>query len=155
MRDHLFPLLILLMTASAALAEIPDCLSDEVRILAPDGSERARYMVSIADEPAERDRGLMFVEHMPAGEGMLFLFEEPSEVGFWMRNTLIPLDLLFIEGSGRVARVHADAVPHDETPIWSGSPVNRVLEINAGETGRNGVMPGDLVDGPHASNVCP
>jgi len=154
MRDRLFPLLILLMTSSAALAEIPNCLSDGVRILAPDGSERTRYLVSIADDPAERERGLMFVEHMPADEGMLFLFEESSEVGFWMRNTLISLDLVFIEETGRVVGVHADAVPHDETPIWSGSPVTGVLEINAGEAVRHGIAPGDSVSAPRLTTPC-
>lgn len=107
----------MILTAPVAAAQTPDCSPGEVIITAPDGAERSRYRVDVADEPAERERGLMFVEELPAGEGMLFVYDAPSEVGFWMRNTLIPLDLIFIEETGRIVRVHADAIPHDETPI--------------------------------------
>lgn len=141
-------LLIFLICAGPVLAESPDCLPEEVAIVSPDGSERARYSVKIADDPEERSRGLMFVEHLPADEGMLFLFEHAGEVGFWMKNTLIPLDLIFIEETGRVSRVHNDAVPHDETPIRSGGPVSGVLEINAGEADLRLISVGDAVTSP-------
>lgn len=154
MRYRLLPLLTLLLTPQISAAELYDCPSDEVRVIAPDGTERARYRVSVADEPAERERGLMFLEELPADEGMLFLFETPGEAGFWMRNTLIPLDLLFIDEAGRIVRVHPDAVPHDETPIWSGSPVIGALEINAGEAARNRIVPGDLVGSPYFPSFC-
>lgn len=154
MRHRLLPLLTLLLTPQISAAELYDCPSDEVRVIAPDGTERARYRVSVADEPAERERGLMFLEELPANEGMLFLFEAPGEAGFWMRNTLIPLDLLFIDEAGRIVRVHPDAVPHDETPIRSRSPVIGALEINAGEAGRNGIVPGDLIGSPYFPSVC-
>ena len=154
MRNRLLSLLILLLAPQGAAAELFDCPSDQVRVIAPDGTERARYQVSVADEPSERERGLMFVEELPRGEGMLFLFEAPGEAGFWMRNTLIPLDLLFIDETGRIVRVHPDAIPHDETPIWSGSPVIGALEINAGEAGRNGIAPGDLIGSPYFPSFC-
>jgi uncharacterized membrane protein (UPF0127 family) len=147
-------LLIFLICAGPVLAESPDCLPVEVAILSPDGSEKARYRVRIADKPDERERGLMFVEHLPADEGMLFLFDRPAEVEFWMRNTLIPLDLIFIEETGRVSRVHKGAVPHDETPIRSGGPVTGVLEVNAGEADRNGFSSGDVVVLPHFDARC-
>lgn len=148
------PLLTFLICAGPALAEIPDCIPEEVAILSPDGSERARYSVKIADDPEERARGLMFVEHLPGDEGMLFLFERPGEVGFWMRNTLIPLDLIFIDKTGHVSRVHKDAIPHDETPIRSGGPVTGVLEVNAGDTDRNGISSGDVVFSPYFDTRC-
>lgn len=154
MRARLLPLLICLMSPSFAMAELVDCPSNELRVLAPDGAERTRFLVRIADDPEERERGLMFVEGMPEDEGMLFLFEEPSEVGFWMRNTLIPLDLVFIDKTGQIVRVHPGAVPHDETPIWSGSPVIGVLEINAGQAGAHGILPGDLAGSPYFSTMC-
>jgi hypothetical protein len=154
MRDRFLSLLILLLTPQGAAAELYGCLSDEVRIIAPDGTERARYGVSVADEPTERERGLMFVEQLPKDQGMLFLFDQPAEVGFWMRNTLIPLDLLFIDQAGLIVRVHPDAIPHDETPIWSGGAVTGVLEVNAGEAVRNGIVPGDLAGSPFFLNGC-
>ncbi len=63
---------------------------------------------------------------------MLFVYEEPQPVAFWMRNTLIPLDMLFFDGSGRLERIHSNAVPHDETPIPGGNDIRYVLEINGG-----------------------
>lgn len=154
MRSLLLTLLILSLSATPALAELFDCPSGEVRLLAPNGEERARYLVRVAQTPEARERGLMFVEEMPADEGMLFLFDEPSEVGFWMRNTLIPLDLIFIEATGRIVRIHPDAVPHDETPIWSGSEVTGVLELNGGAAGRAGAAAGDTVGSPFFAALC-
>jgi uncharacterized membrane protein (UPF0127 family) len=154
MRHLLLPLLILTLAGTPALAELSDCPSGGVRLLAPNGEERARYRVRVARTPQERERGLMFVEEMPADEGMLFLFDEPSEVGFWMRDTLIPLDLIFIEATGRIVRIHPDAIPHDETPIWSGSAVTGVLELNGGAAGRAGAVPGDMVSSPFFAALC-
>jgi len=124
-------------------AETVDCPTAEVIIMAPDGVERVRFTVHVADTPETRAQGLMFVEGMPQTEGMLLLFDEVGEVGFWMKNTLIPLDMLFIDPTGRVATLHEGAIPHDETPIWSVAAVNTVLEINAGEVARVGILPGD------------
>jgi len=154
MRTRLLCLLTLLLAPQGAAAELFDCRSYEVRIIAPDETERARYRVSVADEPSERERGLMFVEELPRGEGMLFLFEAPGEAGFWMRNTLIPLDLVFIDETGRIVRVHPDAIPHDETPIWSGLPVTAVLEVNAGEAARHGISVGDIAASPFFPDGC-
>jgi uncharacterized protein len=154
MRVRFLSMLIVFLIPSFALAELPDCPPDELRILAPDGSERVRYRVNIADSPEKRERGLMFVEGMPEDEGMVFLFEKPAEVGFWMRNTLIPLDLIFIDRTGRVVKVHPDAIPHDETLIWSDSPVVGVLEVNGGQAGLHGVVPGDLAGSPYFPAMC-
>lgn len=102
----------------------------------------ARFHVEIADTVAERNRGLMFRESMPSAGGMLFVYEQPQDVAFWMKNTLIPLDMIFADGTGRVMRVHADAVPGDLTPIPGGSDIQFVLEINAGMAKRLGITEG-------------
>ena len=104
---------------------------------------RARFRVEVADSPEEQARGLMFVEAMPRGEGMLFAYESARAVSFWMLNTLIPLDMLFISPQGVVTRVHENAVPGDETPIPGGDGVQFVLEINGGLADALGIESGD------------
>ncbi|MCV2864688.1 DUF192 domain-containing protein [Defluviimonas sp. WL0075] len=124
-------------SASAAFA---GC-SDDVAELRWDGGS-ARFRVEIADSPEERARGLMYRESMSSGAGMLFVFDRPREVGFWMKNTLIPLDMLFVEPDGRVAKVHENAIPHDETLIPGGANIAYVLEINGGLARRLGISEG-------------
>jgi uncharacterized membrane protein (UPF0127 family) len=74
----------------------------------------------------------MFRESLPQFSGMLFVYETPQPVAFWMRNTLIPLDMLFFDPAGRLTRIESDATPLDETPIPGGDNVRYVLEINGG-----------------------
>lgn len=104
---------------------------------------RARFRVAVADTPESQARGLMFVEDLPSSEGMLFAYDAPRAVSFWMRNTLVPLDMLFLSPDGVVTRVHENAVPGDETPIPGGDGVQYVLEINGGLASRLGIEPGD------------
>lgn len=101
-----------------------------------------RYRVELATTEAERQRGLMHRRSLARDAGMLFLWPQPRSVAFWMRNTLIPLDMIFIDARGRVTRVHARARPLDETPIPGGQNVLAVLEINGGEAARAGIRPG-------------
>jgi uncharacterized membrane protein (UPF0127 family) len=98
-----------------------------------------RFQVEVADDEVERARGLMFRESMPEFSGMLFIYEEPQPVAFWMRNTLIPLDMLFFDGTGTLRRVHSNAVPLDETPIPGGNDIRYVLEINGGLAAELGI----------------
>ena len=84
----------------------------------------------------------MFVEDLPRGEGMLFAYNSPQPVAFWMRNTLIPLDMIFLSPEGVVTRVHERAVPGDETPIPGGDEVQFVLEINGGLARALGIAEG-------------
>ncbi len=102
------------------------------------------FRVQVADEPGERSTGLMFRRGLPADEGMLFLFPMPELASFWMKNTYIPLDLIFIRANGRIANIQRGA-PHDLTGIRSRGRVMAVLELNAGTAERLGVGPGDLV----------
>lgn len=101
---------------------------------------QVRFTVEIADDPAERARGLMFREAMPRMSGMLFIYERPEPLAFWMRNTLISLDLLFVDETGTVVTIHENAVPLDETPLSGGpNPLLAVLEINGGMAAQLGV----------------
>jgi uncharacterized membrane protein (UPF0127 family) len=102
----------------------------------------AAFSVEIADDPEERAVGLMNRPSMPSGHGMLFVYERAQPVSFWMRNTLIPLDMVFVDATGQVTRVHESAVPLDETPIPGGDGVLAVLEINGGLASRIGIAPG-------------
>ncbi len=105
--------------------------SDDTIWLRGDFGE-ARFGVAVADTPQERSRGLMFVEQMAASQGMLFVYGSPRPVAFWMKNTLIPLDMLFADSTGTVQRVHENAVPGDLTTIPGGPNIQYVLEINGG-----------------------
>jgi len=106
---------------------------------------RAHFQVELADDTAERERGLMFRKTLAPDRGMLFDFKTPREVAFWMRNTLIPLDIIFIRPDGRVLSIAREATPLSETPIPSGGTVRGVLEIAGGRAAQIGLMPGDRV----------
>ena len=110
------------------------------------GAESHRFTVEIADDDAERARGLMFREELAPDAGMLFDFVDERPVAFWMQNTLIPLDMLFIKADGTIARVHAEAVPMDQTSIPSGEPVRFVLEIAGGRAAELGIVAGDTLE---------
>ncbi|WP_372992451.1 DUF192 domain-containing protein [Sulfitobacter sp.] len=126
------------LLASAAAAA--DCSENAVTLRGDWG--QARFSVEIADDAAERGRGLMFRESMPASTGMLFIYDKPQRASFWMRNTLIPLDMLFIDSHGVVKHIHHNAIPHDETPISGGDNLLSVLEINGGLAKRMGITVG-------------
>lgn len=122
-----------------AQAEAP-CAPERLDVRWPDGGES--FAVELADAPEERSRGLMFRETLDQATGMLFIYESPRRAQFWMKNTLIPLDMIFADASGRVSRVHSNAIPGDLTPIDGGPGVVYVLEINGGLAGRLGITAG-------------
>lgn len=101
-----------------------------------------RFQVEIADTPDERSRGLMERRSMPRYSGMLFVYPDEEPVAFWMRNTLIPLDMLFFDGTGTLVHVHENAEPLDETPIPGGQAIRYVLELNGGLSETLGIEPG-------------
>ncbi len=117
-----------------------DC--NEARLDARGDWGQARFTVEVADDAAERGQGLMNRESLPSGAGMLFVYERPQRAVFWMRNTLIPLDMIFADDTGTVTHVHENAIPLDETGIDGGEGVKYVLEINGGFAGRFGIAPG-------------
>jgi hypothetical protein len=124
----------------AAHAATAACRVDEVEFRWDGGG--ARFAVEVADEAAERAQGLMFRERMASGAGMLFIYDAPQDVAFWMKNTLIPLDMIFVDAAGRVAKVHANAVPGDLTAIPGAPATLMVVEINGGLAARIGLGPG-------------
>jgi len=103
-----------------------------------------RFAVEIAATAAARERGLMFRRRLAANRGMLFEFGPPQQVSFWMKNTLIPLDMLFVD-SGRIVAIARNATPLSETPIPSGAPVTDVIELRGGRAAEIGAAPGDRV----------
>jgi uncharacterized membrane protein (UPF0127 family) len=106
---------------------------------------RYKFKVELATTPEQMMQGLMFRRSLDADAGMLFDYGTTQPVSFWMKNTLIPLDMVFIYANGRVAGVHQRAVPRSEQPIPSPAPVRAVLELNGGTASRLGIKTGDLV----------
>ncbi len=96
------------------------------------GGVQAQFNIELAVTAAEQAQGLMYRESMPQFDGMLFIYERPHAVSFWMKNTLIPLDMLFIDETGTVKRIKENATPQDTTPIPGGDDIQYVLEINGG-----------------------
>ncbi len=90
----------------------------------------------------------MFRQSLGSGHGMIFPYDPPQPASFWMKNTVIPLDLIFIRGDGKIARIEANTVPLSLDPIESGEPVAAVLEIAGGRSAELGVRPGDMVTWP-------
>ncbi|WP_283427108.1 DUF192 domain-containing protein [Shimia sagamensis] len=116
------------------------CLEDSLLIRGDFG--QARFSVDVADTETERAQGLMNRSHMPSSAGMLFVYETTRSASFWMRNTLIPLDMLFADEHGVVQHIHSNAIPLDETPIFGGDEVRYVLEINGGLAAAMGISVG-------------
>ena len=138
-------LLLVLITAAGG-AWAADCRMDRVTLKGDFG--QLQFSVEIADTPQERSRGLMFRETLPRGAGMLFVYEAPQRASFWMKNTLIPLDMIFADRRGVVTRVHVGAVPGDLTGIDGGEGVYAVLEINGQLARRYGIEPGAVMRHP-------
>ncbi len=106
------------------------------------------FSVEVMRSQPDLERGLMFRKAMPQSDGMLFDFGRPQDIAMWMKNTYLPLDMLFIGQDGRVVSIKEDAKPMSEAIIASGGPVTGVLEVNAGTARRIGARPGDLVRHP-------
>jgi hypothetical protein len=106
------------------------------------------FAVEIADTEPEREKGLMFRKDLPEGSGMLFDFHREQEVGFWMQNTYVPLDMIFIRGDGRILRIAENTEPLSTRIIPSNGPVRAVLEVIAGTAEKLGIAPGDRVASP-------
>ncbi|MGA9083900.1 MAG: DUF192 domain-containing protein [Pseudolabrys sp.] len=106
------------------------------------------FAVEVVDNDADRAKGLMYRRELPEGRGMLFDFHREQEVSFWMQNTYIPLDMVFIRGDGRILRIAENTEPLSTRLIPSGGPVRAVLEVIAGTTQKLGIAPGDRVASP-------
>ena len=132
----------------ALLAALPTARAagqDTIEIVTRTGVHA--FSVELATNAAERAVGLMNRKELPEGRGMLFDFHDDQPVQFWMHNTYIPLDMIFIAGDGRVVRVAENAKPMSDDLIPSGRPVRAVLEVIGGTARKFGIAPGDRVTG--------
>ena len=137
--------------AGFALTPLPPSCQEGVALFP--AAHRAIH-IEIADDQAERAQGLMNRTELAADSGMLFIFDEPREAAFWMKNTLIPLDMLFMDAKGVIRHIHASATPLDLTPVPGAAPGDpsperlMVLEIAGGEAARLGLQVGMAMSHP-------
>ncbi len=142
-----FPLALAVLVAVPGIAAADAaCTPGRLDVRWADGRES--FAVEVADDAAERAQGLMFREAMPLSEGMLFVYDAPRRPSFWMKNTLIPLDMIFADATGTVTRVHANAVPGDLNPVDGGEGAMFVLEINGGLAAKLGIATGAVLRHP-------
>lgn len=119
---------------------------EPLRIVRQDGGSHV-FQVELALTPTEQQMGLMFREKMGRDEGMIFYFGLPErEVAFWMKNTLIPLDMIFVRADGTIAHIHHNAQPHSLARVSSQLPVVSVIEVNGGRAADLGLRAGDRVE---------
>lgn len=130
-----------------AQVAVAGCADSAIELRTP-ANAVMRFQVELAADDASRAQGLMHRPSMPRSSGMLFIYPRPVHAVFWMKNTLIPLDMLFADETGRVTRVHSMAKPLDETPIDGGRDVQFVLEINGGMARRLGLVEGSVMRHP-------
>jgi uncharacterized membrane protein (UPF0127 family) len=134
---------------AVALAGLPlaaTAAADDTRAVLHTSKGAFTFTIEIADTEASREQGLMYRKALAPDAGMLFDFHSQQPVEFWMVNTLIPLDMIFIAADGTVKTIHANAVPEDATPIPSGVPVQFVFEIAGGRAAQIGIKPGDRLE---------
>jgi uncharacterized membrane protein (UPF0127 family) len=103
------------------------------------------FEIWLAETPQQQEQGLMFVRDLPENRGMLFIAEEPRVFRMWMKNTFVPLDMIFIGKDGRIAKIAERTTPHSLATISSDVPVAAILEIKGGEAARRALHAGDLV----------
>lgn len=108
-----------------------------------------KFTVEVARTDEQQERGLMFRSELAPDAGMIFPMKPPRPASFWMRNTIIPLDMIFIRPDGTIARIAAETVPYSLPPVESGEPVSAVLEIAGGRSAELGIAEGDKVDWKH------
>lgn len=128
---------------NAPHATSPDFVTEPLSIETAKG--RLDYRVEIADDDAERQHGLMYRTSMPDMHGMLFIFPQAKPQAFWMRNTYMPLDIIYIGADGAIVSIQANARPFDESALPSEGPAIGVLEIYGGKAAELGIKPGDRV----------
>lgn len=101
--------------------------------------------VEIAENEAERSKGLMYRPYIPDSTGMLFIFPEPRELGFWMKNTQIPLDIIYVDAAKKIISIQKNTKPFSEESLPSNGPAQYVVEVNAGFCDRHDIKPGDVI----------
>jgi uncharacterized membrane protein (UPF0127 family) len=119
----------------------------QLEIETGDGARHA-FQIELATAPQQQSQGLMFRRSLAPDGGMLFVYPSERTISMWMRNTLIPLDMMFIAADGRIIKVAQRTVPMSLATISSGGPAKAVLEVNGGTAARLGLNPGDRVVHP-------
>ena len=137
--------------ALSARAQLQRFATSELTIVTATGPHR--FTVEVAETPAQMEQGLMFRRTLALDAGMLFDYKAPTVATMWMRNTLIPLDMLFVDAQGRIVNIHQRAVPQSLDVIAAGAPVRAVIELNGGTAARLGIAPGDRVQHPIFGNT--
>ena len=149
-----FALLLLVMSllppAARASGSFDTQKLQAVTVVTQNGDQT--FMIQCANTPSQRDRGLMFRKRLPDRQGMLFDFGRNQEIRMWMKNTLIPLDMIFIQSDGRIHRIEQNTKPGSFRLISSNGSVRAVLEVRAGASKKYGIAPGDRVIHPLGRN---
>lgn len=140
---RLILLFVLLFSAPALLTPSGEPKLQRVSVDTAKGAQV--FMVEVVREEKERNRGLMFRESMAKDRGMLFDYDPPQEISFWMKNTFISLDIIFVDAEGRIITIAEKTTPLTLTPLPSGGPIRGVLEINGGLSEKLGIKVGDRV----------
>ncbi|HEX5034235.1 MAG TPA: DUF192 domain-containing protein [bacterium] len=117
-----------------------------VKVFGRDGTLRREFQAELADDPAERSQGLMWRQELGKDRGMLFIFPQDTEGPFWMKNTLISLDIIFISADKKVVSLVERATPQTTSPRAPEGPYRYVLEINGGRSSELGIQAGDAVE---------
>jgi hypothetical protein len=142
--------LLLLPIAAPAVAELQTFPRAELTIVSASGPHK--FTVEIATTPGQMEQGLMFRRSLAPDAGMLFDYRQPATAMMWMKNTLIPLDMLFVDERGMIINIHERAVPGSLETIPSGGPIRAVIELNGGTAARLGIARGDRVVFPIFGN---
>jgi len=124
-------------------AELDEAFGKNSLVISASSGACYHFDIWLATERAQQSRGLMFVRNLPADAGMLFIYEGPGRRSMWMKNTYLPLDILFIRDDGSITNIEADTEPLSLRSISSSEPVTYVLELNAGVSAELGIVAGD------------
>jgi uncharacterized membrane protein (UPF0127 family) len=138
----------LLVAILASAAHAQSVQFEETPLAIEGANGRFEFQVELAVSPEQRRQGLMFRESLADDQGMLFDFGKPQAITMWMRNTYVPLDMLFIDADGEIAQIAANTQPLSDAVIASRAPARAVLELRGGVTEELGIQPGDRVVHP-------
>ena len=133
-------------SSASALERSPAGLEQVPLTITTAGGKTHRFTVEVARTPEEQNQGLMNRQSLAPDRGMIFPYEPPVAASFWMKNTLIPLDMIFIRADGIIARIEANTVPLSLDPVAAGEPVAAVLELAGGRSAELGIAPGAKVE---------
>lgn len=145
LRRHLLAFVLLLVALPAWALETFD--TSELTVMTAGGPQK--FIIELALSDAQMEQGLMFRQNLPLDHGMLFDFKTPTKVTMWMKNTIVPLDMLFLDEHGKVIDIHENAKPYSTAIIAANAPSRYVIELHGGTVARLGIKPGDQVTSPY------